>query len=214
MGSMMVRRGLLVLVAALLAAGGIFAWKNMPRAEPASVPGASSEGEPAPTNREVEPAAQLASISPAIPVYAGAEFNGDLTRRDNATVANRYGDNSRVYTLTTRDSFPQVWHYYVTYLAQFRSFEPVRPFPPSNQIARSIEVRLNEAMQDPFIPGDSLELNKNRVVLQVSEADGGAGTIIRYIIGPPQPPPVSVAEVSRPDDAPPAPGTGEQVEGP
>ena len=208
----MVRRGLLFLLAVLLAAGGIFAWKNMPRAESAPAPRASSESPSAP--RQVEPAVQLASISPAIPVYVGAEFNGNLTRRDNATVANRHGNNSTVYTLTTRDSFPQVWHYYVTYLAQFRSFEPVRPFPPSNQIARSIEVRLNEAMQDPFIPGDTLGFDKNRVVLQVSEADGGEGTIIRYIIGPPQPPPVSIAEVSRPDETHPALGTGEQVEGP
>lgn len=160
----------------------------------------------------VDPARKLETISPAIPFYAGATYDGDLTRRDLSMVSNRYGSESTVYTLATRDSFPQVWHYYVTYLAQFRGFEPIRPFPPSNQIQRSIEVRLNEAMQNPFIPGDTLGLDKNQVILQVVERADGAGTVIRYIIRPPAPPqtiiaeaaPATVAEVSqpRPSDGP------------
>jgi hypothetical protein len=142
----------------------------------------------------VDPARKLAAISPAIPFYEGATYDGDLTRRDLATVSNRYGSQSTVYTLATRDSFPQVWHYYVTYLAQFRRFEPIRPFPPSNQIQRSIEVRLNEAMQDPFIPGDTLGLDENQVILQVVERSDGAGTVIRYIVRPPAPQQTRIAE--------------------
>ncbi len=144
----------------------------------------------------VDPAEKLDSISPAIPLYAGANYDGNLTRRDHSMVSNRYGTESSVYTLATRDSFPQVWHYYVTYLAQFRGFEPIRPFPPSNQVARSIEVRLNEAMQDPFIPGDTLRFDQNEVILQVVERDHGEGTIIRYIVGPPRPRPVQMADAS------------------
>lgn len=148
----------------------------------------------------VDPAQRLDSISPAIPLYAGANYDGNLTRRDHSMVSNRYGSESTVYTLATRDSFPQVWHYYVTYLAQFRGFEPIRPFPPSNQVARSIEVRLNEAMQDPFIPGDTLGLDQNEVILQVVEGELGEGTIIRYIVRPPRPQPVKMAAVSPRDD--------------
>ncbi len=144
----------------------------------------------------VDPARKLQTISPAIPFYAGATYDGDLTRRDLSMVSNRYGSQSTVYTLSTRDSFPQVWHYYVTYLAQFRGFEPIRPFPPSNQIQRSIEVRLNEAMQDPFIPGDTLGLDKNQVILQVVEGADGTGTVIRYIIRPPAPPQTRIAQAA------------------
>lgn len=144
----------------------------------------------------IDPAQKLESISPAIPVYAGASYDGNLTRRDHAMVSNRYGNESQVYTLATRDSFPQVWHYYVTYLAQFRGFDPISPFPPSNQTQRSIEVRLNEAMQDPFIPGDTLGLNQNHVILQVVEGERGEGTIIRYIVSPPAPQPIRVARAA------------------
>jgi hypothetical protein len=129
---------------------------------------------------------RLASINPAIPVYSGAAYDGDLTRHDNATVAPQFGQDAIVYTLTTEDSFPQVWHYYVTYLAQFRQFEPLPPLPPSNQVQRVIDVRLNQVMKDPFVPGDSLGFGDPNVVLQVAESDAG-GAVIRYIVRPPEP---------------------------
>src|SRR5687768_4288304 len=58
---------------------------------------------------------RLKSISPTIPLYAGARFRDDLTRRDAVMVRNRYGTGAQVYTLATNDSFPQVYHYYTTY---------------------------------------------------------------------------------------------------
>jgi hypothetical protein len=148
----------------------------------------------------LDPRERLAGISPAIPVYTGAAYSGDLTRRDNLTLANRYGDEAAVYTLATEDSFPQVWHYYVTYLAQFRQFEPLDPFPPSNQVQRTMEVRLNQVMRDPFVPGDALDPGDRDVILQVVENDAGTGTIIRYIVRPPRPQPSLVASTSAPAD--------------
>ena len=44
---------------------------------------------------------ELSSISTAIPVYSGAEFRDDLTRRDEVMVRSRYGNGAEVYTLET-----------------------------------------------------------------------------------------------------------------
>jgi hypothetical protein len=156
----------------------------------------SKDGKAAP--QPIDPRERLAGINPAIPVYTGAAYNGDLSRRDNLTVANRYGDEAAVYTLATEDSFPQVWHYYVTYLAQFRQFEPLDPFPPSNQVQRTMEVRLNQVMRDPFVPGDAFDPGDRDVILQVVENDAGEGTIIRYIVRPPSPQPSLVASTAGP----------------
>lgn len=125
---------------------------------------------------------QLHQISPAIPLYAGAEYRDDLTRRDTIMARNQFGADTRVYTLATNDSFPQVWHYYVTYLAQFRSFAPVKPYPPENQDWRTIEVKLNQAMQDPFIPEKTLAPNDQQVILQITETEADPPTVIRYIL--------------------------------
>jgi hypothetical protein len=133
----------------------------------------------------------LKSISRAIPIYAGASYRDDLTRRDSVMIRNQYGPNSEVYTLATDDSFPQVYHYYTTYLAQFRAYPAVNPYPPEQQNWRSLEVQLNQAMQDPFIPGDTLDPRGRQVTLQIAETEAEPKTVIRYIVTPQ---PISPAE--------------------
>jgi len=128
---------------------------------------------------------QLRSISPAIPVYAGARYRDDLTRRDSVMVKNQYGPNAEVITLATDDSYPQVYHYYTTYLAQFRAYTPQPAIPPQ-QNWRTLEVQLNQAMQDPFIPGDRLKSQDKQVTLQIAETEAQPKTVIRYIITPAQ----------------------------
>jgi hypothetical protein len=171
-----------VLLVALLALAGCTGGEETAAAEPAA---GQQQAEQAP--RAVDPRERLAEINPAIPFYGGAAYDGDLTRQDNATIGRRYGNGTVVYTLTTTDSFPQVWHYYVTYLAQFRQFDPLPSFPPSNQVQRSIDVQLNQVMKDPFVPGDSLQPSDQNVTLQVAENDTRSRTTIRYIVRPPQP---------------------------
>ena len=140
---------------------------------------------------------RLKSISPAIPLYAGARFRDDLTRRDTVMVRNRYGAGAQVYTLATNDSFPQVYHYYTTYLAQFRAFPAQETYPRETQDWRTLEVVLNEAMQDPFIPGAALQTRNQRVILQIAETEAEPKTVIRYIVAPgapaQQPPVATVA---------------------
>lgn len=125
---------------------------------------------------------EIATISPAIPLYQGARYREDLSRRDGVLVRNRYGDDAEVFTLATDDSFPQVYHYYTTYLAQFRAFPAQETFPPEGKDARTLEVKLNEAMQDPFIPGRALDPNGRQVTLQISETEAEPRTVIRYIV--------------------------------
>jgi hypothetical protein len=148
-----------------------------------SAPGANgiedSDGQGSINARE-----SLKSINAAIPVYAGARFRDDLTRRDAVTVKSRYGQDAAVYTLATNDSFPQVYHYYTTYLAQFRAFPAQNTYPAERQDWRTLEVVLNEAMQDPFIPGASLDLADRRVILQIVETEAQPRTVIRYIVAP------------------------------
>ncbi|HEV8660772.1 MAG TPA: hypothetical protein VGS96_19375 [Thermoanaerobaculia bacterium] len=132
-----------------------------------------------------DPRKELRAIGPAIPFYAGARYRDDLTRRDEVMVRNQYGPQAKVYTLATDDSFPQVYHYYTTYLAQFRAFPPQSPYPPEQQNWRTLEVQLNQAMQDPFIPGESLRPDGSQIVLQVAETEAEPKTVIRYIVTPP-----------------------------
>ena len=75
---------------------------------------AASTTETAAQPAPVDPKAALKSISPAIPIYAGARYRDDLTRRDSVMIRNQYGPTAEVYTLATDDSFPQVYHYYTT----------------------------------------------------------------------------------------------------
>jgi len=132
----------------------------------------------------VDPQKELKSISKAIPIYAGAQFRQDLTQRDEVMIRNQYGPQSQVYTLATDDSYPQVYHYYTTYLAQFRAYPPTNPYPPEQQNWRTMEVHLNDAMQDPFIPGDTIAANGKQITLQVAETEAEPKTVIRYIVTP------------------------------
>jgi hypothetical protein len=132
----------------------------------------------------VDAAKELKTISTAIPIYAGAKYRDDLTRHDEVMIRNQYGPQSKVYTLATDDSYPQVYHYYTTYLAQFRAYAPQNPFPPEQQNWRTLEVQLNQAMQDPFIPGDTLPPGAKQVTLQVAETEAEPKTVIRYIVTP------------------------------
>jgi len=127
---------------------------------------------------------QLKSISSAIPMYAGAEYRDDLTRRDEVMIRNQYGAGAEVYTLATDDSFPQVYHYYVTYLGQFRAWPVQPPFPAEQQNWRTLEIPLNQAMQDPFIPGDTIPPSGKQVTLQIAETEAEPHTVIRYIVTP------------------------------
>ena len=125
---------------------------------------------------------EIASINPAIPLYTGAAYREDLSRRDQVLARNQYGDGARVYTLATNDSYPQVYHYYTTYLAQFRAFPAQETYPPERKDWRTLEVQLNDAMQDPFIPGETLDRNGKQVTLQIAETEAEPRTVIRYIV--------------------------------
>jgi hypothetical protein len=158
---------------------------------------AATTTETAPQPAAVDAKAALKAISPAIPIYAGARYRDDLTRRDSAMIRNQYGATSEVYTLATDDSFPQVYHYYMTYLAQFRGFPAQSPYPaPQNW--RTLEVHLNAAMRDPFIPGDTINANGREVTLQVAETEAEPKTVIRYVITQQ---PIQASEIQTPKGA-------------
>jgi len=159
---------------------GRAAEEQLPKKNPIAT---SSAGGPQLQEPQVDPKQQLKALSPAIPIYAGAKYRDDLTRRDSVMIKNQYGEGSEVYTLATDDSFPQVYHYYTTYLAQFRAYPSQPPYPPQ-QNWRTLEVQLNQAMQDPFIPGDTLKTTDKQVLLQVAETEAEPKTVIRYIITP------------------------------
>ena len=153
--------------------------EQLPRKNPISATTTTPQP-PAP----VDPQKDLKAISNAIPIYAGAQFRQDLTQRDEVMIRNQYGPQSQVYTLATDDSYPQVYHYYTTYLAQFRAYAPTNPYPPEQQNWRTLEVQLNQAMQDPFIPGDTMATEGRQVILQLAETEAEPKTVIRYIVTP------------------------------
>jgi hypothetical protein len=139
---------------------------------------------------------ELGQINEAIPVYAGAEYRDDLTKRDEVMIRNQYGQDAQVYTLASDDSFPQVYHYYTTYLAQFGGFSYNDRYPSSRDNWRTLQVQLNQAMQEPFVPGTTLALNGKQVILQLVETEAEPKTVIRYIVTPPgtgTPAPVATA---------------------
>jgi hypothetical protein len=160
---------------------GSAAEEKAPQKNPIVTSSAPAEPQAQP---QPDPRQELKAINRAIPVYAGAKFRGDLTHRDAVMVRNQYGPQAEVYTLATDDSFPQVYHYYTTYLAQFRAYPAKAPYPP-DQDWRTLEVQLNQAMQDPFIPGDTLKAGDKQVTLQVVETEAEPKTVIRYILTPP-----------------------------
>lgn len=129
----------------------------------------------------------LGAINRAIPIYEGAEFREDLSRRDLVQIRNQYGPDAAVYTLASDDSYPQVYHYYTTYLAQFRAFSEHDRYPSSQKNWRTLEIKLNEAMQDPFIPGQALDPKGKQVTLQITETEQEPKTVIRYIVTPTAP---------------------------
>ena len=45
-------------------------------------------------------------------------------------------------------------------------------------------MQLNQAMQDPFIPGDTLKPGDKQVTLQIAETEAEPKTVIRYIVTP------------------------------
>ncbi|HEY0371394.1 MAG TPA: hypothetical protein VGD79_05310 [Thermoanaerobaculia bacterium] len=167
--------------------------------------GSSSEG--AAAQPPVNATQEIAAINPAIPLYTGAEYSDDLSRRDQVMIRNQYGPNAQVYTLATDDSYPQVFHFYMTYLAQFRAFPAPETYPSGPKAEpRATEVQLNQAMQDPFIPGKALDPNGKQVTLQITENDAEPRTVIRYIVTDrPAAPPAPVATAS--NGAPAAPVT-------
>src|SRR5688572_2961043 len=167
------------LLAVVLATGCTGGQESTAAEEAAPAANSITESEP---ETSVNARATLKSISPVIPLYAGARYRDDLTRRDAVMVRNRYGSDATVYTLATNDSFPQVYHYYTTYLAQFRAFPPQATYPREGQDWRTLEVVLNEAMQDPFIPGAALNTEGKRIILQVAETEAEPKTVIRYIV--------------------------------
>jgi hypothetical protein len=185
------------LAAVLLSAAGCTGGTESKAAEEQTPP---REAPAAATNVDAEKA--IADINPAIPVYQGAEYRDDLTRRDEAMIRNTHGPSAQVYTLATDDSFPQVYHYYTTYLAQFRGFPSRDTYPPERKEWRTLEVQLNQAMQDPFIPGEALDPNGKQVILQIAETEAEPRTVIRYIVSDrPATPGAPVATASNGDPA-------------
>ncbi len=186
--------GVSSLAAALLAAGllagctggqeGSAAEEQLPKKNAvAAAEQQQQQQQPTPPAPAVDPSKELRTISPAIPIYADAKYRDDLTQHDEVMIRNQYGPNAKVLTLATDDSYPQVYHYYTTYLAQFRAYPPQQAIPPQQQW-RTLEVQLNQAMQDPFIPGDTLKPSDQQVTLQVAETEAEPKTVIRYIITP------------------------------
>jgi hypothetical protein len=152
--------------------------------------------------KRIDARRELNAISSAIPIYQGAQFSPDLSKRDEVAIRNQFGPNAEVYTLATDDSFPQVFHYYTTYLGQFRAFETHDTYPPKHQNWRNLEVQLNQAMQDPFIPGQTIGLTDKQVTLQIAETEAEPKTVIRYVVTPYAPPaPAPVAAVAAPAEA-------------
>jgi len=159
----------------------------------------AADRENAPTSQTtVDAKRELSTINPAIPMYQGAQYREDLTQRDAVMIRNQYGAGAEVYTLATDDSFPQVYHYYTTYLAQFRAFPAQDTYPPQRRDWRSLEVQLNQAMQDPFIPGEALDPNGRQITLQIAETESEPKTVIRYIVTPAPPAPLVTAAKDAP----------------
>jgi hypothetical protein len=154
---------------------------EVPKIRPATRTAASIT--PVATPKQPTPAEALHAIHPDIPVYASAQFRPDLTLHDEAGIRQQFGSPAEVYTLTSGDSFPMVWHYYVTYLGQYRGFRQPKPYPSARQQWRTMQINLGTAMRDPFIPDEGRPLERN-VLLQISESEGDAATVIRYIITP------------------------------
>jgi hypothetical protein len=186
--SMTLRKALPAALLALLVTAGCTGGSETKAAEDRT----EQQSEAAAAQQQVDATGAIAGINPAIPLYEGAQYRDDLTRRDEVMIRNRYGSEAKVYTLATDDSYPQVFHYYTTYLAQFRAFPSQDTYPSEKEEWRKFEVLLNQAMQDSFIPGESLDPNGQQVVLQIAETESEPKTVIRYIVTP-RPSPATAA---------------------
>jgi hypothetical protein len=158
-------------------------------------------GESATQSVAVDARTALDAISPAIPVYQGAQYREDLTSRDLPMIRNRYGANAEVFTLASDDSYPQVFHYYTTYLGQFRGFPSRDTYPGTDAAWRTFEVPLHEVMKDPFIPTMNVPLENKQVILQIAETEAEPKTVIRYIVTPAQPNAPQEVAAATPDAA-------------
>ena len=177
---MMIRNALPAALFLLLAATGCTGGSETKAADDKTPPSPEAQA----ARPQVDATQAISSINPAIPLYEGAAYRDDLTRRDEVMIRNRYGADAKVYTMATDDSYPQVFHYYTTYLAQFRAFPSQETYPRENEEWRKFEVQLNQAMQDSFIPGEALDLNGQQVTLQIAETESEPKTVIRYIVTP------------------------------
>ncbi len=170
----MLRRQALVLLILLLMAGGCRQEQQDPTSTSASEADAEAVTAP-PTPAEVRKT--LDQIEPAIPLWTGARATSDSVRKQGS---------STVIDLWSNDSFPMVWHYYVTYLAQYRAWDPIDPYPSRSEKGRSLELDLNEVMRDPFVPDTSLDSGDPHVTLMIREDVSQNRVNIRYVIGPPE----------------------------
>lgn len=127
---------------------------------------------PPPEVREI-----LDAVEPAIPLWPGARATSVSVRSEGS---------STIIDLWSNDSFPMIWHYYVTYLAQYRAWEPLSPYPP-REGARQLRLDLNEVMQDPFVPGTALTPDDDQIVLMLREDPTDNRVNIRYVISPAAP---------------------------
>src|SRR5437016_1184972 len=102
---MILRRGLTcaaLVAAGMLAAGctggteGKAAEEKAPQKNPIVTASAPAE---APAQPEIDAKQELKSINHAIPIYAGAKFRDDLTRRDAVMIRNQYGPQASVHPL-------------------------------------------------------------------------------------------------------------------
>jgi hypothetical protein len=148
--------------------------------DPASI---EVEPPPPPQVRQI-----LDRIQPSIPLWPGASSTENPVRT---------AGDSTIIDLSTDDSFPMVWYYYVTYLAQYRGWTPPAPFPPRRDSARSLDLDLNEIMQDPFIPGTEISSDSaESVTIQIREDLVNRRVNIRYLIEPRPPAPPEPPEES------------------
>lgn len=152
---------------------------------------------PADPYADAQPVALLESISPAIPVYPSLAYSAELTRQDNVNAERLYGPQAQIWTFSTANSLPKVWHYYSTWLGMFRGEATLPAFPRGSEMGRSAQIELSQAMQQPFIPGDEVEPGAHRVILELAETNTRARTVVRYIITPPHA--SQTAPVANPD---------------
>lgn len=171
----MLRRQVLVLLILLLMVGGCRQEEQASTSTAASDAAAETAAAPE-TPPEIRKT--LDQIQPAIPLWTGARATSDSVRRQGS---------STVIDLWTNDSFPMVWHYYVTYLAQYRAWEPLDPYPDRTDEGRSLQLDLNEVMRDPFVPDTSLDPGDPHVILMIREDVSRNRVNIRYVIEPPEP---------------------------